>query len=183
VKRVAVIVFLLLPLVVFGVWIVLRARRPRPVPPSPPCTVASRRPPRLPSPASCGAVGRSEVEHFNRATIYTWVDGGAEPYLRNGFARSSLATYHFSAAGGREVTIEAAAIRFTSPRGARAQAAAETPAGAAPAPGLPGAVIGDDTLIVIRRCDMLRLVSFTPGVDATPQLTALARAWLAEHER
>ncbi len=182
-KRIAVIVFLLAPLVIGGVVFVRQAKLRRSLPPSQPCAAASQRPPQLPSPASCGAVGRSEVEHFNRATIYSWLDGGAEPYLQHGFAQSSLATYHFSAAGNHDVTIEAAAVRFTSPQGARAQASAEAPPHAKPVAGLPGGVIGENTLIISERCDMLHLVSFTAGVDATPQLTTLARAWLKEHGR
>ncbi len=176
-RRILVIVMLILPLLAFGVWIVIRARRPLPQSPSAPCVTASQRPPQLPAPSSCGAVGRSPLEHFNRSTIYMWLDGGAEPYLQHGFARSTLATYQFNS-GTTDVTIEAAAVRFTSPAGAKAQATAEAPPGAKPVPGLAGAVTGSGVLVLQHRCDMLHLVSFTPHIDATPQLIALATSWL-----
>ena len=174
-KRLAVIVFLLLPLVATGVWLAWRAHRPRP---PVPYTAALQRPAPLPAPARCGATGRSEVEHFNRSTIYMWLDGGAEPYLEHGFVRSSLATYHFSAAGGHDLSIEAAAVVFASPAGAAAQATAETPPDAQPVPGLPGAIADRDVLVLHRGPQMLHLVSFTPALDARPELKALATAWL-----
>ncbi|NOZ78496.1 MAG: hypothetical protein GXP48_04805 [Acidobacteria bacterium] len=176
-RRVIIIVLVLLPLAVLAVWIGVRAHRLRPKSAIPAGTSATAPGPQLPSPSSCGAAGRSQLEHYDRSTVYDWLDGGAAPYLDHGFTTSTVATYRFET-GGRTLTIEAAAVRFASPRGAAAQAAAETPPGAAPVPGLPGAHSTRDVLVWCRGRDMLRLVSFTPGAETSGPFAALARAWL-----
>ena len=181
-RRIVLLVLALLPLLVVTAWLGYRAGHRRESPAGVRATLARRLGPRLPTAASCGAVQRSPLDRYDQKTIYAWVDGGAEAYLKRGFIASAVATYELESAAGR-VEIEGAAVRFASRQGAAEHEAAERPQDARPAPGVPGAAEDGTSLVVRRGRDVLQLVSFTPEVEARDLLAQVARAWVQEEGR
>ncbi len=166
---------MLSPLVVLAAWLLSRVLAPAP----PPRRAVQPAVEPLPSAAAVGAMSREAVETFSGEAVYAYLDGGAEVYLRRGLQRVSVADYLFQVPGGGEVEIEAAVFDFASPSGARAQARALAPQGGRPVEGLAGAVATGQALVLCRGRRLLRLVALAPGVDASPQMRAVAAAWLA----
>ena len=176
-------VILLLPLLAVVAWIAERGRQQRDDPAEVLRHLKAQQAPGLPDAGAAHARDRSAVDLYDRETLYDFIDGAAEAYIARGFERCVAATFTFDAAGGAELEVAAEVYRFAAAEGAAAQLAAERPAAATVAPGLPAAVSDGSVLVLASGRDLLKLTSLGRGVDASPHLVHLARAWHEERPR
>jgi len=135
--------------------------------------------PRLPAPASAGALTRTDPARYGRDTLYELVDGAAEGYLGRGFEACLASTYAFPGAPA-SLEVSAETYRFTSAEGARSQLEADRPSAVHDVPGLPAAVSDGAVLLAISGRDLLKLTSLTADARGGAALVALARAWTEE---
>lgn len=170
---------LLLPLVAVAAWVSWRAGRVREDPGHVLAALRATAGPVLPAAPAVGAATRSELERYDRETLYDFIDGAAESYLANGFERCVASVYTFRE-GPAEYEVAAEVYRFASEAGARAQLASERPAGAAEVPGSQGAVADASTLLAVRGRDFLKLTVVASGPGGEAALRAMAAAWLGE---
>ncbi len=171
---------LLLPLLLVGVWLVLRSRDVREDPADVLRALRAAHGPSLPTAGAAGAFARSETSSYGRETLYEYIDGAAESYLARGFERCLVATYTFTfgSAAAPALDVTAEVYRFAADRGAREQMMAERPTAAAPLEGLADAFVDPSTLVAVRGRDYLKLTALAS--DAQKPLAGLAAAWARE---
>jgi len=139
--------------------------------------------PALPEAASAAASARSEIEQYDRETLYEFIDGAADAYLVNGFERCAAATFTFAGAAGGELEVAAEVYRFAAADGARAQLEAERPTAGNVIEGIPGAVSDGMVLLLVEGRDLLKLTALGRGADAAGELGRIAAAWQKEQPR
>jgi hypothetical protein len=133
--------------------------------------------PTLPEPATCKASSRSAIEHYDRDSLYTFIDGAAEAYLAQGFERCAAATYAFGGAESPSVDVAAEVYRFREPAGAARLFAGERPGEARAVDGVPAAVTDGTVLLAVSGRDYLKLTLLGRSGDSAAILAQLAAAW------
>ncbi|MGE5235220.1 MAG: DUF6599 family protein [Acidobacteriota bacterium] len=168
---------LLAPLVGIVVWVGHRATVQREDPADVLAALRRAHGPTLPEATAAGAVSAAPFEHYDRDSLYEYIDGAAEAYLARGFESCVVTTYTFSTEG-REFEVAAESYRFSNPQGASAQAEAERPAAASP---LDGATWTDGSvLLAVGARDLLKLTLLAAAPDGRAALARVAAAW--KHE-
>lgn len=176
-------VLLLLPLLLLAAWIWHQGKQAAPDRGAVLAALRAGQGPHLPDTAASGASTRSELNRYDRESLYEAIDGAADGYLARGFVSAVMATYTFAGAAGGAAEISAELHRFESEAGARGQREAERPSSARSVPGLEGAESDGTVLLAVRGRDYLKLTSLTPGLEAEGRLVALARAAFQEKTR
>lgn len=169
-------VLLLLPLAGIVVWVASRAGVQRSDPAEVLHALKAAAGPILPEAKVTGAAARSDLDHYNRESLYEFIDGAAEAYLQHGFEQCVAATYRFDGTGGG-FEVAAEAHRFTAPAGARAQLDAECPSAGRTVAGVPGAVSDGTLLLAAHDRDMLKLTAYAQTPAAAAALERIAAAW------
>jgi len=171
---------LVMPLVAAAAWIHWRGTRERDDPAQILSVLRANAAPTLPAPASCRATSRSQVESYDRTSLYTLIDGAAESYLARGFERCVAALYTFSESGSSPTEVTAEVYRFATPAGARELFHEEAPSQGRAVAGVADAVTDGTVLLAVAGRDLLKATAVSGGGDATPFLAAVARAWHGE---
>ena len=170
-------VALLIPLALAATWLAVRARGVREDPGEVLAALRSASGPSLPAASSAGAQVRSEVEEYDRESLYEFIDGAAEAYLARGFQCCVAATYEVAAPGSPALEIAAEVYRFKDAAGAQALFDEERPSAAAAVPGIEGAVSDGTVLAAVAGRDYLKLTSLSGGDRVDAQLRYIAAAW------
>jgi len=171
---------LLLPLVAVLVWVALRARNLRDDPAAVLHALRATHGPSLPAAATVQATQRTEPTAYNRETIFDFIDGAAEAYIKRGFEQCVAANYTFPGPGGTTFEIAAELHRFANEHGASEQMAAEQPSQATPLDGAPHVLLDASLLVATHGRDYLKLTVLGDNVASRETLSRLARAWLQE---
>ncbi len=174
---------LLLPLVAVVVWIGVRGRTLRESPADVLRHLKVLQGPVLPDAAAAGASERTAVEQYNRESLYDFIDGGAEAFIKRGFERCAAATFTFTAPSGARIEVAAEAYRFATADGARQQLKAEQPELGRPPASLPEAITDGSVLLLASGRDLLKLTCLARVADASPQLLQIAQAWKKDQPR
>jgi hypothetical protein len=173
----ALTALLVLPLLVIAAWILQRSRTVREDPAAVLGALRATHGPTLPAAQEVKAGSRSELESFDRETLYQYIDGAAEAYLTRGFQRCVVADYTFPSGSAPAVEATAEVYRFDRADGAAEQLAVEKPAGATPVVGIEGTVSDGDVLLSLRGRDLLKVTVLAPGPAAAAALERIAAAW------
>jgi len=160
-------------------WVFSQGWRTREDPAAVMRALRAARGPLLPAAPATGAVGRADLQRYDRDRLYELVDGAAEAYLARGFESCVASVYEFPGPSG-PVEVAAEVHRFAATEGARAQLEAERPRAGQPVPGLPSSANDGRVLVAVDGRDLLKLTALSPGSQGGEALAAVAAAWRKE---